>query len=283
MPSPTSHTSYVFGGLVAIAIFAGGCDSGTPSVALARQAFAAQIDSGSAERLKIRDFKKTDGQQAELAGIAVYRMDFSAVVDVASPVLVTSGGGWSKTNVRSRPIFVSDTSSAFSWNQYFARSFNGGRPLFAGDQLLLKGTVEFERKESGWNSGDVEFETTVDSSRRVANNSEAPITQMAGMEPAARLDRFAGLWQNKEGRCVEITRGDKVGAYAVRMFPCGARKQGEVWDGILDGATAPDVLHLSRSQFSFTWKAEDEIWLDESSEDPDFVLPLHPQYRRIRK
>lgn len=172
------------------------CGDGTPSENEARQALAAVVDSGSVERMHIREFAKTDGQRAEFAGVPLYRLEFSARLDVLTSVLATFGGGLRERVIRSREMTASDTSSSFNWNQWFARGVASGRPLFRGDRILLKGEVLFERKESGWSARSIDFTPRIDSSRRELPTAERARTgqspsEMASEVPSAEARRVS--------------------------------------------------------------------------------------------
>lgn len=166
------------------------CGDGTPTEKEARRALAAVVDSGSVERIHIREFDKTDGQRAEFAGVPLYRLEFSARLDVLTSVLATFGGGRGERVIRSREMTASDTASSFNWSQWFARGVAGGRPLFRGDRILLKGEVLFERKESGWSARSIDFMPQIDSGRRErptaekARSGQAPSAMASVMPPA---------------------------------------------------------------------------------------------------
>src|SRR5437762_491294 len=77
-----------------------------PTVGLARQAIAAHIDSGRADRLAIRDFEKTQGEAQNLPGMSIYIFRFSANVEALVDLRYNRGDSMSslREDINSEPL-----------------------------------------------------------------------------------------------------------------------------------------------------------------------------------
>jgi hypothetical protein len=122
---------------------------GAPPPAMAQEAIASHLDNGNQTRVRLADFRKTDGQAAEMFGVKVYQMDFVAFAEFTDDAYYTTGGTLlqSDININTQPI----SQVPASCEQDLSACFNQ-RPLRAnkGDRLPLAGTAAFERHESGW-------------------------------------------------------------------------------------------------------------------------------------
>jgi hypothetical protein len=118
--------------------------------------------------------KKTDGQSGELAGVKLYELDFEATAEFIENAMYAVGDAIQVT--RPGPTL----SQGFSWDAWFNTAVGGRKPATRGDKLLLKGSVRFERKESGWVPTGVSFAAEVDTSRRNTPPSESPADSMLG-------------------------------------------------------------------------------------------------------
>jgi len=87
------------------AIVSVGC-SGRPTESLAREAVKTRLAAGSTSRIELVDFVKTDGQAAEMAGVKVYTMKFTAAARFLDEAYFTTGGSIVEPdiNINTKPI-----------------------------------------------------------------------------------------------------------------------------------------------------------------------------------
>jgi hypothetical protein len=137
-----------------------GCGPGTPSPSLAEAEVRASIDEGAGARLQLVSIQKTDGQAAEVMGVKVYKMLFDGEAEFITDALFTTGGAFDLGSSSIKTTEYQRPAPGFSWNE-FGASVQGLRRARKGDQLKLSGYVEFERRESGWIAGGVNFTSIV--------------------------------------------------------------------------------------------------------------------------
>jgi hypothetical protein len=145
---------YGAGSLFAICTLLAACDP-RPKESLASEAVRGHIDSGKEDRVKLVDFRKIDGQEAELLGVKIYAMEFTAAAEFTDEAWVTTGGSIMEPNVRitTTPIEQTPSTCGQSLNACFSQT---PRRASKGDRIDLAGTVTFEKKESGWSVAAVD-------------------------------------------------------------------------------------------------------------------------------
>lgn len=121
--------------LIAYTLALASCATSTPSEADARTAFENSIRSKvGATTFTITSFSKTNGQEAELAGVKHYRLFYSASVSLPD--------GFHPECVQGK--------SFVGFNCWF--QFNGSslRPQPRGAEVPFSGEVDFQKTENGW-------------------------------------------------------------------------------------------------------------------------------------
>jgi hypothetical protein len=145
-------------GVLALALYA--CDS-LPSPTQAESALRARIDDGMADRIKLTNFRKTDGQSSEVARVSLYQMAFDADLEFLADVYY-SGSGTSLLDdtymadgkIASRVIAGPPPTCAANIYYCVNPAPDVGRK---GQSLHLRGKIAFEKSESGWHSTGVTF------------------------------------------------------------------------------------------------------------------------------
>lgn len=141
-----------------------GCGPGRPSESLGRAALLAQVDDGSTDRVRLIDFKKTDGQVGEMLGVKVYSMDFEGRGQLQQDALYKTSGPI-ETAIRTLETRPRPDSQG-GMDQFYSQVVAHEKLACKGDVLLLRGKILFAIKESGWSPDQVEFHLTLDSTAR---------------------------------------------------------------------------------------------------------------------
>jgi hypothetical protein len=144
------------------------CGANRPDDDSARRAVQAQVSGPLAAKLRLQDFRKTDGQERELMGVKIYSLEYSATLEFLDDILYEV----SANAIKASPVGPTlNDNRGFSWDAWFNTAVAGRKPGFLGDRLNLAGTVTFEKKESGWVVAGIDFKATMDSSKRAAGHS----------------------------------------------------------------------------------------------------------------
>ena len=111
---------------------------------LAKEGLEAQINQESQGAIKLVSFENTDGVERTEEGIHIYTMDFKITIEYQEECNKNGGelGGWlySDFAVFKRP--------PQGWDAYLGGQ---GRRYQKGAKVAITGTMDFEKKESGWN------------------------------------------------------------------------------------------------------------------------------------
>lgn len=128
---------------------------GPPGAGLVEETLAARIDKGSTDRLKLVEFEKVNGQEAELFGVAMYSMDFTGVAEFQDEAYYSASSGiMGDASITTRPGTERPKTCAES-----IAACVSAPPKHAnrGDRLLLEGTASFEQTENGWQLSNLKF------------------------------------------------------------------------------------------------------------------------------
>lgn len=160
-----AHALHWSVGVAGLALGTLACGGSRPSESDGERALRASIDGGSEERLNLRSFQKVDGVSAEVSGIKLYTLMFSAEGEFVNNASFSAGGPLTSGDrmITTRPYVP--PSRNFSWDDALAGS-QGFRPAMRGDRLRVTGRIQFEKRESGWHATDVALAYSLDSSSR---------------------------------------------------------------------------------------------------------------------
>lgn len=183
-----------------------GCGSDRPAPAAAEDAVRAAITGPKADRLRLVEFRKTDGQAKEIMGVRVYELEFFAGVDVLEDLLYEASDHSLKAS-ESAPT-LGTVQGGFSWDAWFNTAVSGREMVYQGDRVALNGTVGFERKESGWVVAAIRFKTSIDTSSRAAGHGPTSATPHAR---AAALARHDASVCSDQSAAAALTRVDQSG------------------------------------------------------------------------
>ena len=125
-------------GLVIGTIFLAGCASSEPDQANGQDTFHRYIQRVSGGRIGVTMFEKTDGQRREFGGVDFYTLEYKA-----SPQTTFLFGPFSRFSTRSLEEGAPQRTWMGPQSQWKRRS--------VGETYTIeKGSMTFERKESGW-------------------------------------------------------------------------------------------------------------------------------------
>ncbi|MHC4817762.1 MAG: hypothetical protein ACYTF8_06885 [Planctomycetota bacterium] len=112
--------------------------------------------AGQSKDIEIELFQKTDGQErTDDAGVRHYALDYKCVAKFKKDTMWSFGGnGFQTTDPLPEKTSRKERKAAEA-------RLAGKQPAKAGETVVVKGTVEFESKESGW----VVSRTTLDLDR----------------------------------------------------------------------------------------------------------------------
>jgi hypothetical protein len=169
--------------LAAVCIILQSCRFGNPGPEQAENAVRAALDGGSEERLRLGTFEKVDGRSAEVSGVKLYTLMFKADVQFLTDAMFSVGTTLTKQGTSITTNAGKQESSSISWNDFAIAS--QGNPARLGDVLHLTGSVDFEKRESGWVPVGISFNVAQDSSHRgqlatLSANPDGPSTKGAG-------------------------------------------------------------------------------------------------------
>lgn len=153
-----------------------GCTSAKPSEKDGKAALSQIVDGGASTRLRVESFSKTDGRPAETNGVKVYTLMFSAALRFDSASMFGVGDPLEGRRITTTSFHKVST-SGFSWADYFVSNVQGLEPARRGDRLMLTGTIDFERRESGWVPVNLDFRPTHDSTERQTDFTEESLEQ----------------------------------------------------------------------------------------------------------
>ena len=108
----------------AVMFFLMNCGSSAPPISDARAVFEKRYEREIKDgTMKVNDFKKVDGQSGEFMGVKLYSLKYEAEV------------------VYPKGLTCNYVSNLCGWT---------GRTKGAGEKEILKGEVNFEKTENGW-------------------------------------------------------------------------------------------------------------------------------------
>lgn len=133
-----------------------GCNA-APSPSLVENAVRASIDGGVADRAKLVQFNKTDGQPMEMLGVKAYTMTFAAhaqfVADVeytaSSHTIMNNGPSITTRRASGAPITCATSLTACV--------YGSSEHAKAGEGLAISGTASFEKSEAGWRLTSLDY------------------------------------------------------------------------------------------------------------------------------
>jgi hypothetical protein len=124
-----------------------------------------RVSGPLASHLKIKSFKKTDGQKSEIAGVASYQLEFEAVAEFDTVASYDAEDSLRVTTLQ--PSFASGVELTFrDFGEATKNAVDGWQPAFRGDRLKLTGAILFQLKESGWVPSAIEYRSVLDSLAR---------------------------------------------------------------------------------------------------------------------
>ena len=105
--------------------------------------------AGQSKDIDIELFQKTDGQErTDDAGVRHYALDYKCVAKFKKNTMWSFGSGFQTTDPLPEKTSRKERKAAEA-------RLAGKQPAKSGETVMLKGTVEFEHKESGWVAGKV--------------------------------------------------------------------------------------------------------------------------------
>jgi len=118
-----------------------------PSESEGEQAIRVQIAREANGRIRLVEFRKTDGMEGQLMGYQVYGMEFAAKIEFTETCKWLIGGPLVQqiTFETSRAV----TSSSVT-RQLLEDAGNPGMVVAQGQQVTVTGVIQFIKKESGW-------------------------------------------------------------------------------------------------------------------------------------
>lgn len=143
-----------------------GCAKSKPSESDGEKALKANIDEGDDSRLKLTAFSKTDGAAQEIAGMSLYEMNFEAKAEFQSDAFWNASGNLTGENksIWTKPFVKLDGLARMGMGM-------GTGDARTGDTLSIKGTIRFQKRESGWIPEVFQYDVVLDSSHRVSSVS----------------------------------------------------------------------------------------------------------------
>jgi len=120
-----------------------------PNDRMARSAVA-DVIADQSQDVSIELFQKVDGQdRTDSAGVRRYVLEYKCAAKFAKDTMWSFGGNGFETT---DPL---PEDASRKQRKEAEERLAGKQPAKAGDTVLLKGRVVFEKKESGWNVKDV--------------------------------------------------------------------------------------------------------------------------------
>lgn len=131
-----------------------GCGRSQPSAADGEKVIADKIASQSEGRIKLISFQKTNGQAAEVMGVSIYRLEYSAVIEfmedgkwlIDDPL----GGAGGHAGFHTAKFQPKVANGQFTWTNWVSDTQQPGTPLKRGQGERIGGVITFEKKENGW-------------------------------------------------------------------------------------------------------------------------------------
>ena len=111
----------------------------------AEKALRGQIESASGRQIALVSFRKTDGQQFELAGVKGYKLDFEGEIKFLTDGTWLSGGLGMPTSYEFKPGKTSG--DVF---QNLRDNIQGGQSVSSGSSVKISGSLTAEKTENGW-------------------------------------------------------------------------------------------------------------------------------------
>jgi hypothetical protein len=137
--------------MTALAFFGCGSSASRPPDAAGRQVFERGIEKGgSRDRVRLLDFRKSNGVPGVENGVSFYKMEYEVDVeflDNCKWMLISPDNSSGRWVLESRP-----TPPAGRTDLYYA--FYGGAPGQKGQRAKLTGEIRFQRTEKGWRGPD---------------------------------------------------------------------------------------------------------------------------------
>ena len=132
--------------IVASILVSAGCSS-RPSDDNGKQAIQERINKESQGRIRLNEFRKTNGVAGELAGMKVYKMEFEARIEFTSVCKWLTGGPLiTSIGFATTPAIVGGN----SLGQFLEDTVNAGQIVAQGQEVIISGEIHFVKKENGW-------------------------------------------------------------------------------------------------------------------------------------
>jgi len=130
-----------------------GCSS-KPSDGDGKQAIQNQINQDSQGRIKLVEFRKTNGQLAEVNAVKVYSLEFEAEIEFTGDCKWITGLGGSEMGFRTSQL---PNKSLGALAQFAADDGMPGTIVKQGQQVKISGVIRFEKKENGWSVDGIDI------------------------------------------------------------------------------------------------------------------------------
>src|ERR1035441_2985112 len=137
------------------AVFSG-C-SGSPSVSEGSQAVEDRIKGQSEGRIRLVQFRKTNGQLAEVMGVKVYTLEYETEIEFLEACkwnIITFAGAIMDDELSFRTTKAPDKPLS-ELAQLAESATNPGTDVSKGQRFKIVGAIRFEKKEKGWWVGGV--------------------------------------------------------------------------------------------------------------------------------
>jgi mono/diheme cytochrome c family protein len=125
-----------------------GCSS-NPAPGAGRQAVQDKINQDAQGRIKLKNFRKTNGQMAEINAVKVYSLAFDAEIEFTEDCKWVTGVFGQQPGFVTAKL-VAQPTSGFSWNKFMDDSSNPGKAVKQGQRVNIDGVITFEITENGW-------------------------------------------------------------------------------------------------------------------------------------
>lgn len=128
-----------------------GC-SRPPSAGVGQQAIEDRVKRDSEGCIKLVQFRKTNGQSAEINGVKIYTLDYETEIEFLEACkwnIPIFAGTIMNTEASFRTTKSSDKTLGAA-AQLMEASMNPGTEVSKGQRVKLIGAIRFEKKEKGW-------------------------------------------------------------------------------------------------------------------------------------
>ena len=133
-----------------VVVVQGGCSRSVPSERDGERVIRDRILRQSEGRIRLLNFKKTNGQDRNFLGVQLYSMEYEVEFEFTESCKWVTGFAGEQTGYRTARPVADHPTGGWDWDKWNDDMQNPGDPVQKGQRKRLRGEMVFQKTERGW-------------------------------------------------------------------------------------------------------------------------------------